>query len=510
MEKTAKFVRKYAQIITAAYLILMMAVFPFYAPQGYVEIGTHKFFFFKIVSIVCFGLLCPAALYLFAYALKKKKIRISSTDICVLLYGAAVLVSFVCSEWKEEALWGADGWFMGMVPQLFFVAGYFAVSRFTKDVKLWYVLGIGVSAIVFLLGVLNRFSVYPVQMEGANPGFISTLGNINWFCSYWMVLFPIGLVAYRSGFGDTWLKKAGLVCYILLGFITGISQGSSSGFLALGAVGFVLFFLSFPYSNKLLRWLELVMMFAVSALILGILKEWFPQNYNYQDTIGEFLTRYTTGILLLGLSAVCYAGLYFLIRKQKVKNNILFMVRNVITVIMVITVAGILGLTLFYSANPDRAASVSVAERFIIDSDWGNGRGTTWYAGEEGFASLSFVRKFIGIGPDCFYLFVYENPEISAKLYEVFGGARLTNAHNEWLTILVNTGLFGLLTYAAAFISSAVRQLKAGKTKEFLVIGAVCLISYTVHNMVSFQQVICTPLIFLIMGLGEKTLRSEN
>lgn len=186
------------------------------------------------------------------------------------------------------------------------------------------------------------------------------------------------------------------------------------------------------------------------------------------------------------------------------------MIRNAVTILMVFLLAGIFLLTYFYSNNPESAGHSQMAEQFILDSDWGNGRGVTWYAGAKGFAAMSFAQKLVGIGPDCFYHYVYEVDEIAMKLYEVFGEARLTNAHNEWLTVLVNTGLFGLLTYAAAFCSAVFRLLKAGKRREILLISAVCLISYIVHNMVSFQQVICTPLIFILMGIGEGMLRSTN
>lgn len=515
MENSTESVKKYARMVTGAFLLFIMVIFPFYVPEGYVEIGVHKFLFFKAVGLVCLGLLAPAAVWLLILEVKnlrskKGRVRLSITDISLLLYGTAVLASYICTEWKDDALWGAEGWYMGMLTQFIFIAAYFAVSRFVINAKMWYMVGIGVSAVVFLLGLLNRFSVYPLALQGAEPGYISTLGNINWFCSYWIVLFPIGIVAYWSGFGDTLLKKTGFILYLLLGFMTGVAQGSSSGFLALGTVSSVLFFLSFGSGEKLLKWLELVICFAVSILILSVLKNQFPERYNYQNAIGEFLTKYSVGFAVFAFSVVCYAVLHFLFKKRKINGKSLRMIRNAAAVFTVLLLMGIFLLICFYSKNPESAGDSQIAEQFIIDSDWGNGRGVTWYAGAKGFATMSFVQKLVGIGPDCFYHYVYEVEEIAVKLYEVFGTARLTNAHNEWLTVLVNTGLFGLLTYAAAFGSAVFRLIKLGKSKEILWISAVCLISYTVHNMVSFQQVICTPQIFILMGIGESLLRSAN
>lgn len=40
------------------------------------------------------------------------------------------------------------------------------------------------------------------------------------------------------------------------------------------------------------------------------------------------------------------------------------------------------------------------------------------------------------------------SPELQNMVYDFFYGNRLTNAHNEWLTILVDIGVLGLVSYA--------------------------------------------------------------
>lgn len=501
----------YARIITYVFLLFIIVLSPFYAPEGYVNIGINKFQFFKNTGIVCFTMLVPAVVLLLIITCKKRTaVKLSATDIAMLLYGTAVILSFVCTDWKENALWGTDGWYMGTLTQLMFVAIYFAVSRFLENEKIWYSIFLAVSFLVFLLGLLNRFSVYPIEMQGANPIFISTLGNINWFCSYWMVVFPIGLVLYWLGEGNTVLKKAGLIIYIIVGFMTGIVQGSSSGFLALGAMVAVLFCLSFKEGEKLLRWLELLLLFAVSAFSISVLKSWFPAHLNYQDVIEEKITEYSGIMLVFATVVVCYAVLHFLIRQKHLQIKKFSFLRNVIVGMVLFTAAAIGALLVYYSVTPEAAPNSQVAQAFIIDSDWGNSRGTTWKAGTDAFRTMSFGRKLVGIGPDCFYLYVYGIDEIANRLYNVFGDARLTNTHNEWLTILINTGICGFVTYIAVFVSAVLRQLKAGKNKEIVLVSTVCIISYTVHNMVSFQQIICTPVVFILLGMGERILSKKE
>ena len=37
---------------------------------------------------------------------------------------------------------------------------------------------------------------------------------------------------------------------------------------------------------------------------------------------------------------------------------------------------------------------------------------------------------------------------------------------------------------------------------------AVAVLTYTAHNMVSFQQVLHTPYLFIVLGIGEGLLRA--
>ena len=50
---------------------------------------------------------------------------------------------------------------------------------------------------------------------------------------------------------------------------------------------------------------------------------------------------------------------------------------------------------------------------------------------------------------------------------------------------------------------------KAGK-KPLLYACAMALLAYTVHNMVSFQQVLSTPYIFIVLGIGEGLARENG
>ena len=66
-----------------------------------------------------------------------------------------------------------------------------------------------------------------------------------------------------------------------------------------------------------------------------------------------------------------------------------------------------------------------------------------------------------------------------------------TNAHNEWLTILVDIGVLGLVSYAGMLISVIRNFLHAGKKSMLVGACGFCVLAYTVNNMFSFQQEMC-------------------
>ena len=81
-------------------------------------------------------------------------------------YGVSVVVSYLCSEFKEMALWGERGWNMGLLTQIAFVISYFLVAHFWEYEEKLLLVFMGAATVVFTLGVLNRFSIFPIQVQG--------------------------------------------------------------------------------------------------------------------------------------------------------------------------------------------------------------------------------------------------------------------------------------------------------------------------------------------------------
>lgn len=509
---------KICQYIVMIYFLVMTTVYPLYAPGGYMHIGQVKYEFFRGVSFVMTASLIAVILCSFLmhrennWLLSHYK-RMSVTDWFAYGYLVAVMISYLCSPYKENALWGAEGWYMGVITQMIFVLIYFFFSRyFHADVR-WFGIWMLSSAIVFVLGICNRYSVYPIVMQGQTEGFISTLGNINWFCGYWSVTAPIGIAAYWSS-DKLWIRTL-TGTYSVIAMVSGITQGSSSAYLVFIAMLLVLFILSLNNNRRLYRFLELCMMFAASCQFGRIMKYLTGLEYNYEIYDAKSMISY----VLLDSNSTIWAfmvllGCYVLFRVLEKRGR--FHIEKhkwlwgILTIAVMFTVAVTVLLWLFDSDVlnlcdiPPRTPDEDVSLGIYFDEEWGNGRGAAWNCGMEAYRNMDVLHKVVGIGPDCFADYVYSIPESADKLIEQFDDLRLTNAHSEPITLLVNIGMLGVVCYIGIMATGFVRFLRGAGRQPVLYLCAVSVLTYIAHNLVSFQQVLNTPFIFIILGIGEK------
>lgn len=513
------------QGIIMAYFLVMTVIYPFYAPGGYARIGEVKYAFFRNITLVTLAVM--AAVIILSVLVRRdwewvvrNYRQMSVTDWFAYGYFAVVLLSYLCSTYKRDALWGAEGWYMGAVTQIMFVLLYFFFSRYFQYNLKWIGLCLLAASGVFVLGICNSYSFYPIQMEGQGEGFISTLGNINWFCGYWSVAAPLGMTLY-------WCSKNGKIrfftgIYSVIAMVAGITQGSSSAYLVFIVLLLTLCILSFQDNRRFYRFLELCMMFALSCQTARLLLylPGFTYNYMYYGPDGKsgvmaFVWNGNgIGWILFAL-IVGYALCRILERRgcfRIEKHRWLWTILSVVVVVVICVVVFFILIdnkVLYFREVPFTVERDGYLE-LVFDEDWGNGRGATWNCGIEAYRSMDTVHKMVGVGPDCFSDYIYDKPELAQKLGDRFVNLRLTNAHNEQLTTLVNVGVLGWLCYMGIFVTAFVRCVRRGKRQLLLYPCAICILAYAIHNLVSFQQVLSTPYVFMILGIGEKLCRNTQ
>lgn len=576
--------------ISFFYLIMMGVVLPFYyhPETSYMTIGSGKAEFYNKWA---FGTAKAAGVFLLLYLLttavrqfllwKKDSSRktrgaslwvamktgcqnfwqsLTGTELFAVCYIAALCISYLLTDYPEFAKMGADGWNMGFWPQILFLFFFLLLER-TLTPRLSKA-GIGLmlstSTVVFLLGLLNRYGVNPLHMESSGPGFISTIGNINWYCGYWSVLFPVccGIFLFREKVlpgsrsahtgalqqrGASAQRTPASVLYdflpvfsgiaVVIGFATGVSQGSDSGLLVLAAITLILGCFAGKEKEGLRHFIELLLLFCVSLTGLFALQHLFPERNKYQTAGYLFLTGKPWG-LIFGVLLLCLYFFLFIRKKncadgrtKTVKNNcdnkltgtadrgIVWTYRawQILTGLSAAALVLYIGLLIFNTTHPGVIPALDGNALFTFNTSWGSSRGATWSIGIHTFLAQNFGHRLFGVGPDSMaaYLYQSDNSTLLAEVRATFGDKRLTNAHGEWITVLVNTGLMGLLSFAAMIIS-AVGTLFSRKQKTLAKACGLAVLCYTLHNIFSFEQMMNISQMYLVMGIGMAVAEKEE
>lgn len=529
-EAVAVTFRRYTQILldgaVTVYMLLILSVMPFYNQEGFTHIGTDKSAFFHKVSTTMgkagiFLLFLYLIFILAEYKERKKpsfrwkaffKEHFTVTDIFAGAYGISLLLSYSFSRYKSNALWGASGWYMGLYTQLTLLGIYFFVSKFWKPKKWVFYVILPVSAVVFLLGYLNRFQIYPLKMGDYGPLFISTIGNINWYCGYQVSVFFAGLVLLWQGISYKAWQRYLLMFYVLLGFASLVTQGSNSGIMALAVVVPVMFCLSVSGSGRMYRfWQEMVLLSLACLMTYGI-QAVFGRTIDFEDIFLNILTAKEVAVFM---TVISFSLLIVAAVGRKRKSHLDKVWRTLARVCVGLLIFLIVIFTIMLAANtlyPGSIGELSGNSLFTFSNTWGSNRGATWKAGVLCFWEQDVLHKLVGVGPDAMEAYIYHggSPHLQEIVTSTFLTARLTNAHNEWLTMLVNTGILGFASYVGMMISGMIRMINQKGRNIIVCACGFCLLGYTANNMFSFQQSMNVATVFVIFGMGEAFLSSKR
>lgn len=540
-ESIRDWLRTLMDYFICVYMFMILAVLPFYFENGYSYIATEKGLFFRRLG-VCMGkvmwplltlwLVCSAVAYFrraekpaFNKACKKLwseiSMRISAVDCFAAIYGLALLLSYFFSAYREQALWGAEGWHMGLCTQLILLGTYFLIAKLWRPRRVFFYIMLAASAVVFLLGYLNRFGVYPIEMERSSPSFISTIGNINWYCGY-------GVTAFFGGMALLWQKRGRgngvLAAYAALGFATLVTQGSASGIVTLLVMMLVFYVLSArddqagrPVKGQqtaagMRQFWGLAVLLWGACLITGLLRTVFPGRMNYSDRLVDLFTSLGFSMVMTIVSVLCLIWVDAREKKGTYGNKIARISAILIVTSLSLFAGTIIVLIVANTVSPGSIGALSKYEFFTFSDGWGSNRGVTWKTGIKCFLEQDFLHKLVGVGPDAMKAYIYSDgsPELVEPLRRVFGSYYLTNAHNEWLTVLADTGILGLAGFGGMMASAAGSMI--GKTGRKAIASACgfSLLAYTVNNIFSFQQVMNTSTAFVILGMGAAFLSAES
>ena len=509
-------------LVSCLYCILLFFFQPLVFHDKYFDIGVTKYRFFFCITM---GMLLVTALLSVGYIAVRlinketdpvliiERIRaISLMDKAALIYLLVCFISYFMSSYNTWAigfgnvenppLTGRSGWSMGLISQVMFVGIYFSLSRFADRAFRKIIMGslFAGSLVSSLLAILNRFSVDPLGFyTGISPYykilFLSTLGQATWYSSYLCTVLPVGLAMFiyerRSRY------RGFYVLYIIISSLSLVTQNSDSAYIALCAALLVLFVFALDSNNYFTRYFQLIILILLSFRLAGVLQLLFPEEAVLGDRLSLFFSR-SRSVLVFTIILII---LYIVYSVYQITHDIV--IRRVRIIRTAVLVLAMIVVVFMASALILSAYGIYIpflkGEYFIFDDDWGNGRGFTWRITMEMFRKLPLTNKLFGVGPDCYANYAYEFR--SAQMRARWGDQVLANAHNEWLNTLFTLGIAGLLSYAGFFAVSFITFINRKRAYALSIAAAAAIAAYAGHNFFCYQQVLCTPYIFAIIGL---------
>lgn len=513
----------FLEYVSAFWAVVLAVAVPVYMKDGYYQIGTAKYDAYAHIVVFGMPVLLLLSLLYIIFSLKEKGITrqgcknlwadLSVTDRFVLAYLLAVLISFLfCGQWKE-AVWGYNGWFMGLFSQLSFVLIYFICSRFLKDSPFVLAVLCMAATYVFAVGILHRLLIDPVGTyenlsDYYKTQFLSTLGQASWYSGFMTTILPLGMFAFWYFKHHILRIASGL--FVLVSFMTMVSQNTDSAYFGFLAATLVMLHVSVKDAGKLRRFFEILLLFFLAPKCMYLLLKLYPNEIMTWDAISRMLIFDAWVWILIPLLIAVIAVLAWVEKKDRYPERQMKTLRNVVYGI----VAGLIifwVIMLVWSANgqlPGALATLAEKVPYLKwDITWGNRRGFTWSFTTQMYADMSLKEKLIGVGPDCYAIYAHGN--YTDILNEQWNGAILTNAHNEWLNMFINLGLLGGVTYLGVFLSAIVRFMKQSENRPMLLGLAACIAAYMAHNLFCYQQVLCTPFVFLFLAIGEYQIRKK-
>lgn len=504
------------------YLAFFFLLFPLYYERNYLHIGIVKWKIFRnfTIYIRMFGKPIPSALgvmvvlfLLHMKALGKTGERakfwksVSKTDICVLTYIVVCFVATLLTPFKKNVFMGHSGWFCGLLFQITIVLLYFFISRYWRWDDIMFMAYLGASAVVYLLAVFHRFSIDPFKFydgisETEKRTFLSTIGQNTWYSSYLVIAFPIGLFAF-------WYvkKKAYRIAtflYLVLGAMTIVTQDSDSAFFALFAIICVLFAASFRSNEYMIRFFESLVVILTTWRIVGFMQLIFADSVLTTGKIMLFCSQNN----IVWIPWAVSVAMYVLLRKLEKDHKLdVTKYKWIAKAFIGVAVLGIAAVVIYIVLNTTGALPEGMRSSnnyLLFDDYWGNHRGFNWKMAVNTYIAESKDYPWmalIGGGPDTYM--ESNTLYFEEQIKEFFKTYTIQSAHNEFLTELVWGGALGLAAYVGIFVTAMVRYYKKSVKNPELIAVVMAIAGYMAHNFFCYQQVVCTPTIFIIIGMGE-------
>lgn len=482
--------KKYRYRLVQIYVCIMFSIYPLIYHNFYYDIVTCKYVFF--ISVTGIFLVLILVMMLFSMPnnyfndFKLRNIHLSNSDYFVLGFLTVNIISVILSDNKVYAITGADGRNMGLMTVVAMCILYFVISgNYVENTTFYYVLCMG-SIAVSVLGIMNFLNIdilgfYKGLNHAQKLNYISTLGHIDVYTSYFALSIPMVYIIYLT----THSMRLKILSFMALVInICGLAAGQCDS-------GYIIMFTSCVLAIVLIRGKQrgsvYLLPIVVSTVIIRIMI-FFNDRHTDKRELSRF-AKYVYGnnacMIIMCMFAICVIiECHKTIDMSDIWKIVL---KTAITGILVYVMALCIFSTIFKDV---KLGSMEGVLRF--SDSFGSYRGYIWKLLIKDYSQANIKEKYFGIGTDTMRPYLMK--KYGDSVYAVTN-AYYDNAHNELIQYLITTGISGLVMYIGILVSSIKKGIK---THRIIFLSAV--ICYVIQSFVNINQVVTTPLFFIMLA----------
>ncbi len=494
--------------ITYVYLLVMFGLFPVFYPGHLIGIHSVKSSFFTTATAVYICLLAIPLINQIALTVKERRnIKPNLIDGCAILFLVAVVVSTLVALNKENAIYGNDNIKTGAIVLALCGAAYFTVKKYARCNRILVLVNLAASAFIYLSGIFLTCQMDILNMQKniidvQKTAFISPIGNVDFNVSYISLMLPAAMVMFL-------ICKEAMLRYLLavsvfLGFMDSFCVRTESGIILMAFLFILLFYFALEKEQWLERYIIIVQIFCAASISVFLLRTILQERMYPFSGLGLYLQR----VEVIILEVVLLAGLFWIQKRNKIPGSEkLLKIQKYYKIIgLSLCAVGIVWILILNLFLKDQMLG-TIWDAFLLQDSMFAHRGYIWIRSMKEFGKLPFINKVFGCGGGCFIDFIY--PTYGTEMIEIFHAAYY-EPHNDFLQVLVTTGIVGVIGYFGMIFGTIVTAYKKRKDRNMQIIVIMVLAAYLLQGLVNSYTIFVIPLVFIIMGMAGSASVAEG
>lgn len=488
---------KILAIISEIFVVAMLIIFPLITDEtGYFRILEAKwnyYVLFVLTYIISFVLII-----LYFLIFKKTNIfkykKINKIQIAALIFLGIMLLSCVFSPFThvQDFIIGIgrrEGIFTNALYILSFICLTYSF-RFKKYQLLYFSVSSILLSLIAILQYIgfNPFHLFSNGIGTHNASFMTTIGNIDFVSAIYCLLIPTSFSAFIFLNNKNYEKIIHILSVMLGMFIIGIID-VQSGKVAFLATMIILFPLIVASNKRLSNFLIVI----ASVLFAYAFNVFINPEYHYDiGKLGLYI-QFNYIVIILLIISVSLVILSKILKKYDYdfSNN-----KKIIKRFYIFIGCCILFGLLMIFVIPFKSGILYEMHELLhgnFDDNFGTYRIFLWKR------TLNIIPEYpiLGSGPDTFAIRF-----MSKYTSDIAAIGPLTindTAANVYLTMIVNIGIFGLLSYLFFIFLNIKNALKSNNDcSKILLITFIC---FLIQDFFNLSLVIVTPVFWVLIAI---------